>query len=230
MLPDFSEMRDLYIIFDLDGTLVDTAPDLHGALNHSLVRAGRETIGIPEVRSMFGQGARVLLERGLAATGGMPPPDTFEELVEEFFDYYQDHLTDHSAPYEGVVAALEAFQKAGVTMAVCTNKPMRFATPLLEQIGMSKFFSATTGGDSFAVRKPDAGHITGTLSQMGYKAGPALMVGDSISDISAARNAGIPCVAVTFGYTDVPVSELNPNHIIDHFDELYPLVNKIMDS
>ncbi|MEH6525016.1 MAG: HAD hydrolase-like protein, partial [Sneathiella sp.] len=154
-------MQDLYVLFDLDGTLVDSAPDLHGALNHSLARAGRIHIDLAHVRNMVGQGARVLLERGLTASGGLPSADIFEELVKEFFDYYEEHLIDHSVPYEGVIASLEAFEKAGATMAVCTNKPMRFAVPLLEQMGLSKFFTATTGGDSFAVRKPDAGHITG---------------------------------------------------------------------
>jgi len=223
-------MHDLYVLFDLDGTLVDSAPDLHGALNHSLARAGRDLVDLTHVRNMVGQGARVLLERGLAATGGLPSADVFEELVEEFFDYYEDHLIDHSVPYEGVVAALEAFEKAGTTMAVCTNKPMRFAVPLLQQMGLSKFFTATTGGDSFPVRKPDAGHITGTLEQMNFSNGTALMVGDSDSDISAARNAGIPSIAVTFGYTEIPVADLNPTHIIDHFDELYPLVNKLTNT
>ncbi|USG63231.1 phosphoglycolate phosphatase [Sneathiella marina] len=223
-------MQDLYVLFDLDGTLVDSAPDLHGALNHSLTRAGRDLIDIAQVRHMVGQGARVLLERGLTATGGMPSAEIFEELVEEFFDYYEDHLIDHSVPYEGVVTSLELFKKAGVTMGVCTNKPMRFAVPLLQQMGLSKFFTATTGGDSFEVRKPDAGHINGTLEEMNFTKGTALMVGDSDSDISAARNAGIPSIAVTFGYTEIPVSDLNPTHIIDHFDELYPLVTKITRS
>lgn len=223
-------MRDLYVLFDLDGTLVDSAPDLHGALNHSLARAGRVPVDLAQVRNMVGQGARVLLERGLTATGGMPSDDIFEELVEEFFDYYEDHLIDHSVPYDGVMASLQAFAKAGATMAVCTNKPMRFAVPLLQQMGLSKFFTATTGGDSFEVRKPDAGHINGTLDQMNFTSGTALMVGDSDSDISAARNAKIPSIAVTFGYTEIPVSDLNPTYIIDHFDELFPLVDKIINS
>lgn len=221
-------MQDLYVLFDLDGTLVDSAPDLHGALNYSLARAGRDLIDLAHVRNMVGQGARVLLERGLMATGGLPSDELFEELVQDFFDYYEEHLIDHSVPYDGVITSLEAFEKAGATMAVCTNKPMRFAVPLLQQMGLSKFFAATTGGDSFPVRKPDAGHITGTLEQMNFTAGSALMVGDSDSDISAARNAGIPSIAVTFGYTEIPVTKLNPTHIIDHFDELYPLVTKII--
>lgn len=220
-------MQEITIIFDLDGTLVDTAPDLHGALNHSLRRAGRDLIDLEHVRHMVGRGARVLLERGLEATGGLPESERFEELVEDFFDYYQDHLSDQSRPFDGVVDALETFRDAGAVMGVCTNKPMRFAKDLLIDLNLAQYFKATTGGDSFKVRKPDAGHITGTLEAMGHNGGRAYMIGDSISDIDAAHNAGLPCIAVSYGYTETPVQELGPDYIIDHFNELVPLIRQI---
>ena len=220
-------MQNLSLIFDLDGTLVDTAPDLFAALNHSLRRAGRETIDLNHVRHMVGQGARALLEKGMTATGGMPEPARFEELMADFLDFYADHVSDASTPYEGVIKALGAFQEAGAVMGVCTNKPIRFAEKLLGDLGMSRYFKAMTGGDSFAVRKPDAAHITGTLDLMGRKAGGAIMIGDSITDINAAHNAGIPCIAVSFGYTEIHVRDLGPDHIIDHFDELVPLVKSL---
>ncbi len=220
-------MQDIAIIFDLDGTLVDTAPDIHDTLNHTLRLAGRDTLGLAQVRDLIGQGARALLQKGLIVTGGMPESEKFEELVTIFFDYYLSHLSDRSRPFDGVVAALEAFQAEGARMGVCTNKSIQFATPLLENLDLSRFFSATTGGDSFAVKKPDAGHITGTLDLMGHNGGRAFMIGDSINDILAARNAGIPSVAVSFGYTETPVQELGPDHIIDHFNELFPLIKSL---
>ncbi len=221
-------MKDVYVVFDLDGTLVDSAPDLHASLNHCLTAAGRETIDIEKVRHMVGQGAVMLLRRGLSATGGLPSDSEFDELVQLFFDYYAAHLTDFSQPYAGVVNALNSFSEAGTKMGVCTNKPIRFADPLLEELGLSNYFSAVTGGDTFAVRKPDAAHLTGTLKEMGYISGPSFMVGDSESDILAAQNAGIPSIAVSFGYTVIPVSELGPDHIIDHFDSLFPLISRLI--
>lgn len=220
-------MQEIAIIFDLDGTLVDTAPDLHDALNHTLTTAGRDTMDIELVQGLIGHGARALLQRGLSATGGMPEHERFEELVAVFFAYYQDHLSDRSKPYDGVVAALEAFQDEGAKLGVCTNKSIGFAKPLLNDLDLTRYFTAMTGGDSFAVKKPDAGHITGTLDLMGHSGGKAFMIGDSINDIKAAQNAGIPSVAVTFGYTETPVQELGPDHIIDHFNELFPLIKSL---
>lgn len=220
-------MQEIAIIFDLDGTLVDTAPDLHDALNHTLTSAGRDTMDIEHVQGLIGHGARALLQRGLTATGGMPENERFEELVAVFFAYYQDHLSDRSKPYDGVVDALEAFQAEGAKLGVCTNKSISFAKPLLNDLDLTRYFTAMTGGDSFAVKKPDAGHITGTLDLMDHNGGKAYMIGDSINDIKAAQNAGIPSVAVTFGYTETPVQELGPDHIIDHFNELFPLIKSL---
>ncbi|MCF8467300.1 MAG: phosphoglycolate phosphatase [Sneathiella sp.] len=221
-------MQDISIIFDLDGTLVDTAPDIHRALNHSLIHAGRETVDLDIVRDMIGLGARMTLEKGLTVTGGMPDAGTFEALVAVFFAHYEEHLSDNSKPYEGVIDALETFQAEGAALGVCTNKSIHFAKALLADLDMSRYFKAMTGGDSFKVKKPDAGHITGTLDLMGHKGGKAFMIGDSINDIKAAHNAGIPCIAVSFGYTEIHVRDLGPDHIIDHFDELVPLIQKLV--
>ena len=221
-------MQDIAVIFDLDGTLVDSAPDLHNALNHTLSLAGRDSMELAHVRDLIGQGARALLQKGLTATGGMPEEGRFEELVAIFFAYYKKHLSDHSKPYDGVVEALEAFTAEGVSLAVCTNKSIEFAEDLLNDLDLARYFKAITGGDSFSVKKPDAGHITGTLELMGHKnGGRAFMIGDSVNDIKAARNAGIPSVAVTFGYTETPVQQLGPDYIIDHFDELFPLIKSL---
>ncbi|MDF2367821.1 phosphoglycolate phosphatase [Sneathiella sp.] len=220
-------MQDIAVIFDLDGTLVDTAPDLHDALNHTLARAGRDTMDIEHVQGLIGHGARALLQKGLTATGGMPENERFEELVAIFFAYYKEHLSDNSKPFDGVVDALEALRAEGAKLGVCTNKSIGFAEPLLNELDLTRHFTVITGGDSFSVKKPDAGHITGTLDLMGHNGGRAFMIGDSINDIMAARNAGIPSVAVTFGYTETPVQELGPDHIIDHFNELVPLIKSL---
>ncbi|MEX1035011.1 MAG: phosphoglycolate phosphatase [Sneathiella sp.] len=223
-------MQNFSLIFDLDGTLVDSAPDLFAALNFCLSHAGRENIDLSHVRHMVGQGARALLEKGLKATGGMPDADEFEALAQEFFAFYEDHLSDATVPYPGVLTALKAFQAEGIPLAVCTNKPIGFANKLLDELEMSRFFGAVTGGDSFAVRKPDAGHITGTLTALNHPGGEVFMIGDSATDINAAHNAGIPCIAVSYGYTEIPAHDLGPDHVIDHFDELLPLIRRLTNA
>jgi|TARA_R110002124_G_scaffold78287_9_gene209274 phosphoglycolate phosphatase len=230
MLPDFSKMQNFSLIFDLDGTLVDSAPDLFAALNFCLSHAGRETIDLDHVRHMVGQGARALLEKGLIRTGGMLERDEFEALAQEFFLFYEDHLSDATLPYPGVVNALETFRAENVPLAVCTNKPVGFARKLLDELEMSRYFRAVTGGDSFKMRKPAAGHITGTLAEMAHRGDAAFMIGDSATDINAAHNASIPCIAVSYGYTETPVHDLGPDHIIDHFDELVPLIRRLTET
>ncbi len=213
-------LDDLALLFDLDGTLVDTALDLHDTLNVVLDGLGRDGVPLETVRHMVGDGARKLVERGLAATGGLPDADAFETAVEAFFAHYADHLSDHSVPFPGAVAALERYAAAGVPMAVCTNKPEGFSVKILENLDISDHFSTVVGGDTLAVKKPDAGHIQGTVDRMNAGGRRAVMIGDSANDVNAARNAGIPVIAVTFGYTQVPARDLGADVVIDHFDEL----------
>lgn len=220
-------MQEIAVIFDLDGTLVDSAPDLHAALNHALAVGGRPPVSLEDVRHMVGRGARLLLERALEATGGLPTQKRLEELVGEFFTYYERHLSDHTRPFEGVREALDILRGSDVLMGVCTNKPMRFTTPLLENVGLAPYFSAIVGADSYPFRKPDPRHLTATLEAMGAGARRAVVVGDSFYDISAAKAANLPVIAVSFGYTETPVTELDPDYIIDHFDELLPLLRRL---
>lgn len=213
------------ILFDLDGTLVDTAPDLAAATDYALDRAGRPAIGLDAVRSMVGDGARALLEKGFRASGGMPEPDRFEIAFKDFLIYYERHLADTSRPFPGVVTCLAALAERDYALAVCTNKPEGFSRNLLGQLGLSDFFGAVVGGDSLLVRKPDPGHIHGTLDRlMGGKPGPAFdwaaMVGDSANDVNAAKAAGLPCVVVSFGYTQIAPHQLGGDRLIDHFAEL----------
>ncbi len=208
------------VIFDLDGTLVDTALDLHRTLNHVLDAFGRPPVALAEVRQMVGDGARMLVRRGFSASGDLPDDTRLEEAVALFFEYYGDHLADHSRPFPGLTDQLERFRAADVCLGVCTNKPQELSARLLEQLGLSWFFQAVVGGDSLPVRKPDGGHITGTLERLGCNGVLAVMVGDSINEVLAARNAGIPVVAVSFGYTKVPAHDLGADAMIEHLEEL----------
>lgn len=220
-------MSSLRILFDLDGTLLDTAPDLHQALNHSLRVAGRTDVSLESVKHMVGQGARSLLQKGLIATGGTVSETQFEELVEEFFSYYGDHLSDTSKPFPGVLTALADLKDAGCVMAICTNKPVGFAKQLSHDFGFDPFISVITGGDSFAVRKPDPEHLNLTLAQMAGEGLPAIMVGDSENDINAAKAAGLKNIAVSFGYTHIAPHDLGADIVIDHFDELCSVLKRL---
>jgi len=215
------------VLFDLDGTLIETAPDLCCALNHTLVKAGRECVELGQVRHMIGDGARVMLRLGLEATGRAPDDDEIEQWFAALLDYYWDHVADKSFAFPGVRPALDRLRAAGLKLAVCTNKPRRLSNRLFEQLKMSHYFDAVLGGDSLPVRKPHADHILGTLEAIGVASDRAVMVGDSANDLYVARNAGIPVILVTFGYTTVPVQDLGADALIDHFDQLLPALNKL---
>jgi len=208
------------ILFDLDGTLVDTAPDLAAATDYALTQAGRPAIGLDSVRSMVGDGARALIEKGFRASGGMPEPVAFEAAFNDFMIYYGRHIADTSRAFPGVATCLAALAEQGYALAVCTNKPEALSRSLLDQLGLSGFFGAVVGGDSLLVRKPDPGHIRGTLDKLGTGFAWAAMVGDSANDVNAAKAAGLPCVVVSFGYTQIPAKDLGGDRLIDHFSEL----------
>ncbi|WP_300301551.1 phosphoglycolate phosphatase [Ferrovibrio sp.] len=208
------------ILFDLDGTLVDTAPDLAAATDYALTRAGRPAIGLDAVRMLVGDGARALIEKGFQTTGGMPDAAGFEAAMADFLVYYADHLADTSQPFPGVITSLAQLAEQDYALAVCTNKPEGFSRSLLRQLGMLDLFGAVVGGDSLAMRKPDPGHIHGTLDALGSDFAWAAMVGDSANDVNAAKAAGLPCVVVSFGYTRIPPHELGGDRLIDRFAEL----------
>ena len=214
------DMPKRAIVFDLDGTLVDTAPDLHDTLNAVLGRCGRAGISLGEVRHMVGDGVRALLERGFAASGGAPPADQFEAASADFLLHYEANVSLHSRPFPAVIAMLQQLRQAGHAMAVCTNKPYRFSARLLADLAMADYFGAVLGGDSLAVRKPHREHLLGTLAAIGAGPENAVMVGDSANDVAAARNAGVPVILVSFGYTATPARDLGGDLLIDSFDEL----------
>jgi phosphoglycolate phosphatase len=215
------------LVFDLDGTLVDTAHDLIGALNGALVSEGLPPVPEGLVGHLVGHGARVMIERGLAHHGVSAGSAMIDRLIQAFLAHYADNVAVASRPYPGALVALDRFAAAGWTFAVCTNKHEALSRRLLGELGLLGRFRALTGGDTFAFKKPDPRHLLATIAAAGADADDAVMVGDSRSDIDAAKAAGVPVVGVTFGYTDTPVTKLGPDVVIDHFDELWDAVAAI---
>lgn len=210
------------VMFDLDGTLIDSVPDLAEAVDRMLVELGRAPAGVEKVRDWVGNGARVLVRRALA--GGLDHAAVGEAETEEalarFLDIYADchHLT---ALYPGVHELLEALSTAAVELAVVTNKPERFVAPLLEQVGLGGYFRWIIGGDTLPQQKPDPAALLQVMHLAGVDAAQALFVGDSRNDVLAARAAGVPCVAVSYGYNHGrPVAEEDPQLVVDNLAEL----------
>ena len=208
------------IVFDLDGTLADTAADLVATLNFILEREGLEAIPLASARNLIGQGVRALLQRGFAVQGRSLAPARLEELFEEFLDLYGQHIVDRTQLFPGVEAALERLARRGHRLAICTNKTESLSRDLLVALGVAQRFAAICGRDTFPFCKPDPRHLTETVRLAGGVARTAIMVGDSKTDIDTARAAELPVIAVPFGYTDVPVTSLAPDIVISHFDEI----------
>jgi phosphoglycolate phosphatase len=220
-------MPDRAVIFDLDGTLVDTAPDLMRATNHVLEGLGRRAISMDEVRSFVGHGARALLTRGLAATGGLPENYDVEPDYRRFVDFYSLNISEGSAPFPGVIRLLERLRGEGFGLGVCTNKLEGLSVQLLDALDMSRYFGAVVGPDTLGVAKPDPRPFREAVSRLGLVAPRAVMVGDSETDILTARNAGVPVIGVPFGYTPRPVAEFGPDRMIAHFDEAYETIQDL---
>jgi phosphoglycolate phosphatase len=213
-------MTSPIVVFDLDGTLVDTAPDLVATLNAILAREGLPPVDYAAARNFVGAGARLMVERGFAAAGRTLPAAAIDSFTCDFLAYYAAHIADSSAPFPGVEPALDTLAERGYRLAVCTNKVEKLSVLLLDALGLSKRFSAICGADTFGVIKPDPEILHRTIARAGATGGRAVMVGDSITDIATARAAKIPVVAVDFGYTNTPVEALAPDRIISHFADL----------
>ncbi|NNM72468.1 phosphoglycolate phosphatase [Enterovirga aerilata] len=207
-------------VFDLDGTLADTAPDLIATLNAILAREGVPPVPLEAARDLIGAGARALVERGFEAAGLELAPAKSDALYRDFLAHYAENLCVESRLFPGVSDALERLAAEGFRLAVCTNKVELLSRRLLEGLGAAERFVAICGRDTFPYFKPDPRHLTLTIEQAGGDPARAVMVGDSQTDISTAKAAGIPVVGVTFGYTDTPVRELGPDAVIDRFEEL----------
>ncbi len=210
------------LVFDLDGTLVHTAPDLLDSLNHCLALEGIAPSNPEGFLSYVGQGSRAMIERAFAARRMPLEAGRLDQLQAAFLEHYVVGMPGRSALYPGVMRVLETFSDAGFLLAVCTNKLESMSVQLLERLGTAKRFAAICGGDTFSHRKPDPRHLSDTISKAGGDPSRAVMFGDSRADIDAAKAAGIPVVAVDFGYSDRPVRELEPSRVISHFDEVTP--------
>ena len=221
LAPTMTRERNV-LIFDLDGTLIDSAPDLHRSLNAVLAEQGRAAVSLADIRAMVGDGAAKLVERGFADTGDSVEPDALPALVQRFLHHYSAGRHALTSAFPGVADTLAALGARGCRLGVCTNKPYAPTMEILNLLGLTRFFGAVSGGDSLPVRKPDPGHLLGTLNLLGVTAESAVMIGDSANDVAVARAAGVPAVVVRYGYTLTPVEELGADAIIDRIDELIP--------
>jgi phosphoglycolate phosphatase len=216
------------IVFDLDGTLVDTAPDLISALNHVLARESLPPVPLASARNMIGAGARKLIERGLEAEGRAMSVDDLNRLTAEFIEHYAAHIADASRPFEGLDDALDDLAARGCRLAVCTNKLEWLSKRLLDQLKLSPRFAAICGADTFGVAKPEPAILQQTVARAGGDLASTIMVGDAGTDIGVARRAHVPVIGVSFGYTEVPIAELKPDRLIHHMRELPGAVTALL--
>jgi phosphoglycolate phosphatase len=217
----------LTIVFDLDGTLIDTAPDLIETLNYILNEHGLPTVPYADARPLIGGGARGMIEQALILEGRAATAADVDRLYTPFVAHYAEHIADHSQPFPGLEPALDRLAAAGHGLAVCTNKLEWLSTRLLNALQLTDRFAAICGQDTFGVQKPDPRIFRLTVERAGGTPERAIMVGDSITDIRTARAADVPIVAVDFGYTDVPVATLGPDRIISSFAELPGVVDAL---
>jgi phosphoglycolate phosphatase len=216
------------VVFDLDGTLVDTAPDLISALNFVLDREGMPPVPLKSARTLIGAGVRRLLERGLEVDGRHASVEDINRLTDDFIEYYAAHIADASRPFDGLESALDDLEARGYRFAVCTNKLEWLSKLLLDRLGLSARFAAICGADTFGIAKPDPAILQQTVARAGGQLSTTIMVGDAGPDIGVARRAGVPVIGVEFGYTDVPIADLKPDRLIGHMSELPAAVEGLM--
>jgi phosphoglycolate phosphatase len=217
------------IVFDLDGTLVDTAPDLTAAANHVFGLVGLAPVAPEQLHPFISRGSRAMIEEGLRLHGVVKSEPEVARLHGMFFPYYAANIAALSRPFEDVPALLEQLAGLGAGLAVCTNKFEGLSRSLLSQLGLDRHFAAIAGRDTFKVCKPHPGHLTQTIAMAGGRADRAVMVGDSEVDVATAAAAGIPSIGVSFGYTPVPIRELEPDVAIDHYREFMGALERLLE-
>lgn len=222
------EFADATIVFDLDGTLVDTAPDLVRALNETLDLEGLPRAQLAVVRNLVGQGARRLIERAAGLSGVSFSAERLDQLTKAFIDIYRTDIARDSVPFPGVPEALDGLASVGAKLAVCTNKRTDLSLQLLEALGMGERFSAVVGADSVANRKPHAEHYRAAVDRAGGHLRRSMMVGDTAADAAAAKSAGAPVVLVRFGYAEEAVEKLGADALIDHYSELIGACRRLL--
>lgn len=215
-------MTPALVVFDLDGTLLDTHADLINSLNHTIASIGLAPVSYDDLTHLVGHGAKVMIERACKLHGHPLTEDESGPLLQRFIAHYSSTMPGHTKPYPGLIAAMDTLKANGFTLAVCTNKLESLARTLIDALGLTHYFAAITGGDTFPVRKPDARHLLGTIEKAGGTPERSIMVGDSFNDIAVAKNAAVASIGVPFGYSDVPIESLEPTRIIQHFDDLTP--------
>ncbi len=217
----------LTIVFDLDGTLIDTAPDLIATLNIILAREGLPPVEYDSARRMIGGGAKAMIERALAAEGRVSSKAELDRLFAAFIEHYAAHIADHSRPFPQLEATLEHLAGEGHRLAVCTNKLEWLSVRLLDALQLTRHFAAVCGQDTFGVQKPDPRMLRLTIERAGGEPTRAIMVGDSGTDIRASRAATVPVIAVDFGYSEVPIALLRPDRIIGSYTDLPAAIRDI---
>ena len=220
MAYDTAALNGVTVVFDLDGTLVETAPDLVATLNFLLKQEGIVPLSMAQARNMIGKGARAMVAKGFAASGKPVDSEALDNLFERFIVHYRAHIADESHPYPGLIEALDSLLASGAILGVCTNKRTDLSVALLKALDLDHYFKSIVGADLAKAPKPDASHLLTAIAAAGGDPARSIMVGDSASDAGAARAAGTPLILVTFGYTETPVEELGADIVIDSFDRL----------
>ena len=216
------------LIFDLDGTLVDTAPDLLGAANAVLRSQGRREVDPATLRHMVGFGARSLISQAMAATGAPAEDAVLPDLVTRFVDHYRVHIADFSVPFEGVEETLAELAALGVPLAVLTNKPQELADLLLGALKLDRFFSVVYGAGRMSYVKPDARIFHDVMRDLNAATG--IMIGDSVTDVATARAARAPVILVSYGYTPEPAHTLGGDAVTDDFRQIPALAKQIQEA
>jgi phosphoglycolate phosphatase len=218
--PNRSPLAGATILFDLDGTLVDSAPDLVGALNTVLEEQRLAAVPLARARGLVGQGARALIARGFALAEQPLGEPELDRLTARFLDIYRGRIAEATRPFPHLEGALDRLSADGATLAVCTNKSSDLSVQLLDALGLAERFAAVIGHDRAPARKPDPRHVLAAIAAAGGDPARALMVGDTDADVIAAKTAGVPAIAVGFGYSATPVAELGADAVIEDFAEL----------
>ncbi|MBX9802410.1 MAG: HAD-IA family hydrolase [Caulobacteraceae bacterium] len=218
------------IAFDLDGTLVDSAPDLIGTLNRLLALRGHPPVPVSSARHLVGHGARPLLRHGFAEAGAVWDEVAEPELFDQFIDDYVAHIADDSRAFEGVVETLEQLSARGAVLCVATNKRTDLAVALIGALDLTHHFVVIAGPDRVSARKPDGAHVREAVQLAGGDPARAVMVGDATTDTGTARAAGVPCVVCSFGYNDAPLAELGGDIVIDCFPDLIHAVGTLRQA
>ena len=222
-------MQDYIIMFDLDGTLIDSAPDICGALNRTLAKLGRLELSVEKVASYLGRGSHLFVKKALEVTGSVPDEETVANISCQFLDEYEKHPVVNTVVFPGAFTALDELKSRGACLALCTNKPSKMVAPVLELLKLDKYFNVIVCGDHLAKKKPHGDHIRKTIHMAdGDATTLAIMIGDNVNDFAAAKDAGIPSIGVTFGYAQCEPEDLGANALINHFDELVHTIETVM--